>query len=146
MSESLHVNIEIDGFTRIHFEKRELKKAIRKGGNVVLKESRRLISSRAISGSGQFPGMDSGTMRKAIKVKVGSGGGYVRVMPYMTEEMRAKTMDKNGKSYFYPAFLYYGTSRGLRPRKDFMVAALDNKQAEIRAAISQALRDALRSA
>ena len=41
--------------------------------------------------------------------------------------------------YFYPAYLAVGTRRGLQPRKDFMEAALNNKQAEIRAAISASL-------
>ena len=126
-------------FNRLLFDKRELKAAIRKSGAVVRKEARRLISSRAISAAGEFPGYDSGAMSRAIKIKVGSGGGYVRVMPYRTAEMG------EGKNDFYPAYLFYGTRRGLQPRKDFMKAALDNKQAEIRAAISASLANSLRA-
>jgi hypothetical protein len=123
-------------FNRLLFDKRELKAAIRKSGAVVRAEARRLISSRAVSGAGEFPGYDSGAMSRAIKIKVGSGGGYARVMPYRTAQM--------GDDY-YPAYLFYGTRRGLQPRKDFMQAALDNKQAEIRAAISASLANSLRA-
>jgi hypothetical protein len=126
-------------FNRLLFDKRELKAAIRKSGAVVRAEARRLISSRAVSSTGEFPGYDSGAMSRAIKIKVGSGGGYVRVMPYKTTEMG------EGKNDFYPAYLFYGTRRGLQPRKDFMQAALDNKQAEIRAAISASLANSLRA-
>jgi hypothetical protein len=128
------VNIRIEGFDRILFKKTELKRAIRKGGGVVRQEARRLIARRAISAPGDFPGRDSGAMMRSIKVKVGSGGGYAKVMPYKTPEMG---------NDFYPAFLNYGTSNGLRPRKNFMVAALDSKQMQIRREISNALRRAL---
>jgi hypothetical protein len=134
---SLDIRITVDGFNRLLFDKRELKKAFRKGGAVVRKEARRLISSRAVSGAGELPGYDSGAMSRSIKVKAGSGGGYVKIMPYKTSEMG---------SDFYPAFLMIGTSRGLQPRKDFMVQALDNKQVEIRAAIHAALVNAIRTA
>ena len=128
------IRIDIDGFDRILFKKSELKRAIRKGGAVVRQESRRLIARRAISGAGEFPGRDTGAMMRSIKVKVGSGGGYAKVMPYKTSDMGDD---------FYPAFLFYGTSRGLEPRKNFMVAALDNKQAAIRAEIRRSLARAL---
>jgi hypothetical protein len=133
----IDVRITVDGFNRLRFDKRELKAAFRKGGAIVRKEARRLIASRAVSSAGAFPGYDSGAMSRSIKVKAGSGGGYVRIMPMKTSEMGAN---------FYPAFLMVGTSRGIRPRKDFMVQALDNKQAEIRAAITAALQNSIRAA
>ena len=131
-----NIRITVDGFDRFLFDKRELKAAIRKGGAVVRKEARRLIASRAISAAGEIPGYQSGAMSRSIKIKIGSGGGYARVMPTKTSEM--------GPAY-YPAFLMVGTRRGLRPRKDFMVKALDNKQSEIRAAITAALANAIRT-
>lgn len=132
----IDIRIDVDGINSIIFNKRELKSAFKKGGAVVRKESRRLIASKAISAAGQFPGYDTGAMSRSIKVKPGSGGGYVKIMPYKTSEM--------GKD-FYPAFLMVGTRRGLQPRKDFMVQALDNKQAEIKSAIRKALQDALQA-
>lgn len=127
------IRIQIDEFDRIIFNKREFKAAIRKGGGIVRTEARRLISRRAISAPRELPGYQSGAMSRSIRVKIGSGGGYAKVMPYKTAEMEK----------FYPAFLVLGTRRGLKPRKDFMVQALDNKQAEIRAAIRTSLQNAL---
>lgn len=142
----IDVKITVEGFTKIHFEKRELKTALRKGGAVVRTEARRLIASKAISGAGDLPGRATGAMQRSIKVNVGSGGGYARIMPYMTPEMRANTQSKKyPQGVFYPAFLMLGTRRGLKPRKDFMQQALDNKQLEIRSAITASLQNALRA-
>jgi len=83
-------------------------------------------------------------MARSIKVTVGSGGGYAKVMPYMTEEMRRNTTSKKDKKPdFYPAYLVYGTKRGLKPRKDFMGAALFNRRSFVRSAINAALKKAL---
>lgn len=133
---TLQFEASVEGFNRLTFEKRELKSAIRKSGALVRSEARRLIAKRAISKAGEFPGYDSGAMSRAIKVKSGSGGGYVKVMPYKTAEMG---------DHFYPAYLNYGTSHGLKPRKNFMTAALENKQFVIRHAISAALRKGIKA-
>lgn len=130
----LDATITVEGFDRIIFKKAELKRAIRFGGAVVRREARRLISRRAVSAAGEFPGRDSGAMMRSIRVKVGSGGGYAVVSPYKTAEMTGE---------FYPALLMSGTSHGLKPRKNFMKSALDNKQAVIRAAISASLAKSL---
>lgn len=129
--------IRVEGFDRIIYNKREIKAALRKGGAIVRSEARRLIASRAISDPGDFPGYDSGAMSQSIKVQAASGGGYVKIQPFKTAAMGAE---------FYPAFLAHGTSRGLRPRANFMETALENKREAIRAAITQALSDALTAA
>lgn len=142
----IDIRIDVDGINSIIFNKRELKSAFKKGGAVVRKESRRLIASKAISAAGQFPGYVTGAMSKSIKLTVGSGGGYVKVMPYMTPLMAQNSISKEyEEGIFYPAVLMAGNNRGLKPRKDFMVQALDNKQAEIKSAIRKALQDALQA-
>lgn len=129
------VSVKITGFDRIIFNKRELKAAIRKGGNEVKREAQRLISRKSVSMAGDFPGLRTGVMKKSIKVKLGSGGGYAKVMPYKTSGMKA----------FYPAFLNYGSSRGLKPRKNFMTAALDARRSQIQSAFSASLQNALKA-
>jgi hypothetical protein len=132
------ISIKVD--TRINlllFSKREIKAAMKMGGKVVQKEARRLISSRAVSAPGGLPGYDTGAMSKSIKVTTGSGGGYVKVMPYKTPAM--------GKDY-YPAYLVYGTKRGLKKRQDFMQVAFQSKQWMIRQAIRAAFLRSLRAA
>jgi hypothetical protein len=132
----LDVNIQVKGFNRLYFEKRELKAAIRLGGREVAKESRRLIANRAVSSPDDFPGYDTGAMSRAIKVKVGSGGLYAVVSPHKTAEM--------GGDY-YPAYLIYGTKRGLEKRKDFVVSALESKRQMVRMLIRRSLVKAIRS-
>lgn len=135
MAAEIDVKISIKpSITRLWFEKRELKAVIRKGGRVVQKEARRLIAHRAISKPDQFPGYDSGAMSKSIKVTVGSGGGYAKVMPHKTAAMED----------YYPAFLHYGTRRGLKPRKNYMTEALAKKQGAIKRAIRRALVGAIK--
>jgi hypothetical protein len=129
-------DVRIEGFNRLYFDKRLWKKAIRSGGTLVKDEARRLISRRAISAPGELPGIDSGAMRRSIRVKIGSGGGYAKIRPVKTSEMGPE---------FYPAFLIHGTSRGLRPRKDFMIEALNNKRDTIKAAMIASLQNSLRA-
>jgi len=141
------INIRVEGFSRIIYNNRELRKAIKAGGILVQREARRLVSSSAVSSAGDFPGKNSGALRRSIRMKVGSGGGYVTVAPRMTEEIRRNTTGPNdGKADFYPMFLHRGTSRGIQPRKDYMQTALDNKSYAIRGAIHRALQNALTTA
>ena len=112
------------------WDKKPLKKALREGAKIVQKESRRLIARRAISG----PGYDSGTLSRSIKVWVARSGMYARIQPKKTAEM---------KGDYYPAFLYYGTSRGLEKRANYMEEALKNQRNIIRQAIIRSLRDSL---
>lgn len=132
----LNIKINVKGHSSLFFDKKELKTAIRKGGGVVQKEARRLISSRAISGAGDLPGYDTGAMSRSIKIKVGSGGLYAVVSPHKTPEM--------GDDY-YPAFLIHGTSRGIEKRKDFIITALKNKNLAVRLALNASLIKSIRA-
>jgi len=126
-------SIKIEGFDRIIFKKTELKKALRTGGRIVQKSSRKMISKRSVSKEGEFPGRVSGEMSRSIKIKFGSGGGWVRIQPTNTANMRK----------YYPAFLIYGTKRGLKPRKNFMQSAMEQNQSIIKSGIFAALNNAL---
>ena len=131
--------IDIRIHTKINllwFDKREITKALKAGGKTIQKEARRLIANRAVSAPGEFPGYDSGAMSKAIAVRASSMGWYVKIMPYRTVAM--------GDDY-YPAYLYYGTSRGLKPRADFMEGAMARKRHAINRAIERALLKTLRT-
>ena len=132
----LDVNIQIKGFNRLYFDRRELKAAIRLGARAVIKESRRLVANRAVSGADDYPGYDTGAYSRAIKAKVGSGGLYAAVSPHKTAEM--------GGDY-YPAFLVYGTKRGIEKRKDPIVSGLKNKHSVVRLLIKRSLVNAIRA-
>jgi len=129
------VNVKLDGFSRVDFDKRKIRKTMRVLGRDVQKEARRLIARRAISGAGEFPGRDTGALWRAIKYKVSKPGFLVRVEPAKTAEMGPD---------FYPAFLLYGSKkRDLAARKNYMTTALENRRDVARVALRNALQDSL---
>lgn len=129
------VNVKIDGFSRIDFDRRPIRNAMRNIGRDMQREARKLVSRRAISGPGENPGRRTGATQRAIKYRVSRPGFLVRIAPFKTAEM--------GKD-FYPAFLHYGSEKNnLKPRKNYMVEALDNRADNTRNALRNALENAL---
>ena len=134
----MQVNATIIGHSRIDFDKRPVRKVLRVEARKIQREARRLVSRRAISDAGQNPGLETGTLRRAIDLRWGSGGWWVKVEPTTAR------IKLSGKMY-YPAVLYYGsTKRGIEPRANYMGTALDKRAAPARAAIRQALEQSLK--
>lgn len=147
----LEINETIIGHSRIDFDKAKIRRALRRLGADVRKEARRLVSRRAISGAGDYPGRGTGTLMRSIKAKVSRPGFMVRVAPYKTDAM--------GKD-FYPAFLDYGVTGlparkdrrsqpksgtwRIAPRKNYMIDALEAKRETVRATLRDALMDSLK--
>lgn len=116
----------------IDYDRKAMRRALVKGAAQIRKEARRIVSRRAISKPGEFPGMQTGALKRAIGiVSKGSKGGWVKV--------GVKTIKG---SDFYPAFLFYGTPT-LAKRGNFMVSALDTKRETVRDEIREALKNAL---
>lgn len=152
MAEGIGVHVRMVGHSRIDFDRKKVRKALRANGREVQKEARRLVSRRAVSGAGDDPGMQTGALRRSIKNKVSRSGFLVKVAPQKTSEMGA---------WFYPAFLYYGVRRGSKRTRDhrkkadtgsgwridkrgnYMAEALDRKRAGATKALESALKDAL---
>lgn len=118
----------------IDYDRAALRRALRSGAAQVTKESRRLVSRRAVSAAGEMPGQQTGRMKRAIGVvSRGRLGGWIKV--------GVRTIKG---SDFYPAFLFYGSPKtGLEPRANFPVQALDNKRETVRGEIRAALRNSL---
>lgn len=123
----LETNVTYQGFERIDFDRKKIRKTMVKLGRDVQKEARRLISRRAVSHPGEYPGLRTGEMRRSIKYKVSKPGFLVRIAPYKTERMKD----------FYPAFVYYGG------RKNYMTDALEHREANAREQLYLTLQDAL---
>lgn len=87
-----------DGFKFFDFEVKPLKAGLRAVGKEVAKESRKAVSKKAVSHPGEFPGMQSGQLKKAIKYKVSRSGRSVWVVATRPEEWKS----------YYPAFVVYG--------------------------------------
>lgn len=144
------VAAELTGFSRIDFDGRKIRKAIQTEGRAVQKAARRLVARRAVSGGGQYPGRATGTLQRAIKLRIFQSGFLAVLQPEKTAEMGAD---------YYPAFLHYGVTGQARrsdhraqaksgkwrvePRKNYMVDALVSRRERVRAALRSALQDAL---
>ena len=62
----VEVTVGLDFHKIIDYDKRQMRKALREGASQVRKEARRIVSRRAISAPGEFPGMQTGAMKRAI--------------------------------------------------------------------------------
>lgn len=128
----MQVHETIKGHSRIDFNKKRVRRAMRQAGGIVRKAARRLVSRRGVSGAGEYPGRDSGVLMRSIQVKVSRSGFMARVQPFKTAAMQE----------FYPAFLHYGTPT-MDERENFMVDALDSTQAATRSVIREGLFSSL---
>lgn len=132
--DGFRISVGLEGHKIIDYDRRGMRKALREGAAQVRKEARRLVSRRAISLPGEFPGERTGQLKKAIGiVSRGSKGGWIKI--------GVRTIPG---SIFYPAFLFYGSPKtGLAKRGNFMTAALSNKRDAVRGQIRGALKNAL---
>lgn len=141
------------GFRTIDYDPRELRKPLRKAGQDVRKIARKLISRRAVSEAGGFPGRDSGEMQRSLRVKMSRSGYSVAVYPTKTSRMQV----------YYPAFVVYG-HRGpgsetaeqarrhkkrpgekvAKPRKNFVEAAAKAYASTFQNEMTEALADAIK--
>lgn len=133
------INVRLAGFSRIDFNRAPVRKVLRAEGNLIRDVARGLVSSKGPSADGEFPGRDSGVLRRAIKSKTLRGGFAVAVRPEKTARM--------GK-YYYPAFLLHGVKKrrgkplnpGLKPRADYMVEGLARRRSPATEAIRSAMQ------
>jgi hypothetical protein len=141
---------EFDSYGKLDFDKKEIRKAMRRAGALVRGEGRKLVSKRGVSEKGQYPGLRTGRLRRSITARVSRAGFLVKIEPKKTADMKA----------FYPAFLWYGVRRGakrgkshrkqdatgawrIEPRTNYMVDALANRADEVRSILRRAFADAL---
>ena len=130
----LRLFVGLDFHQAIDFDGKHLRRALVNGARAVRKEARTLVARRIVSQPGEFPGQQSGALRRAIGViGRGSKGGWIKV------GVRAIP-----GSFYYPAVLFYGSpKRHIAARGNFMTAALAHKSEEIRDQVRSALRHAL---
>lgn len=130
----METHVKLQGHSRIDFRASGVRKSMRKAGRVVTKEARRLVSRRAISGPGEYPGRDSGELRRSIEAKVSRSGFLVNIRHKKTAAMDA----------FYPAFLHYGSKENnLEPRGNYIVDALERRDREVRGIVLDGLAGSL---
>lgn len=148
-----------EGFDRsADFDKREVRKAMRKAGTLVVREARKLVAKRGPSAAGDYPSRRTGALSKAIRAKVSRSGFMVRIEP--------KTGTSVPASDPYFAYLHYGVRRGgsktgsanrrkdhraqrsgpyrIQPRGNYMADGLQNQAGAVRGLLSAALAAGLR--
>lgn len=151
----------IAGHSTIDFDKRTVRKAMRAIGIDVRRTARRMVSRRAVSKPGEYPGRDTGALMRSIRYRVSNPGFLVRIAPMTIE----------GANSFYPAILAYGVRSGatrrnnhraqsyvrkrrpdvvitgtdwrLEPRANYMADALAQREAHIQSVLRTALYGAL---
>lgn len=128
------LDVGLDFHKVIDYDRKAMRAALRAGAKPIIKEARRLVARRAVSGAGDFPGSETGRLKRAIGVvSTGSKGGWIKV--------GVKSIPG---SIFYPAFLFYGSPKtGLARRGNFVTAALAAKREEVRGPIRAALAQSL---
>lgn len=119
----------------IDYDRKAMRRALVKGAAEIRKAARRMVSRNAISTAGEFPGADTGTLKRAIGViGRGSKGGWIKIGVRKTATMKA----------FYPAFLFYGSKKtGLAARQNYITAALEEKRETVRSNIRGSLQNSL---
>ena len=128
------VHAEISGFSRVDFDKKKIRKALRIEGRAVQKIARKLASKKLLDSNGSYPAKQTGRLVRSIKVKVSRPGFLVKIAPQKMADMKD----------FYPAFLFYGSKKiNLAPRQNYMTDALDARRESARSAILNALQGAL---
>lgn len=133
------------------FDPKVLKPSFRKMGREVAKIVRKLVSQKGVSRANQYPGMDTGQLRRTTRVRVSRSGFSVAIKA-----------DGKGLTPFYPAFVYYGHraphtdskqqhgktrvgKKVVAPRKNWIVDAVEmygkqRYQAEMRAIMESAIK------
>lgn len=151
-----------DNFMRDAFDKRKIRKAMRKVGQVVGRRAQlNFILARGEDG---YPLNRTGTTLESIKPKVSRSGFLVKIAPRKTSSMKE----------FYPAYLNYGVRKGARvrglgpgrgrrargaradlvaarrngdwriaPRTNYMTDALEDEQSTVQDILSKAFAESL---
>lgn len=126
--------VTFEGFTNIPqmaFNKKAMRKAYRDAGRVIQRDAKKRISyKRAIY---DYPAKRKGGLHKSLIVKMSRSG--------MTAIVQHKTIP--GSKYFYPAFLHYGTKRGLKPRGNYILDALEDRRSDAISIVKKGLLEAL---
>lgn len=91
-----------DSYTRLDFNKRKIRAAMRKAGRVVAAAAQMNIA--LARGSDNYPVSRTGELVRSIDPKVSRSGFMVKIMPTKT----------GGMAEYYPAYLYYGVRQGGR--------------------------------
>ena len=117
-------------------DKKIIKAGLRQASRIVQQTSKRLITSKRRSKPGEYPGRDTGLMRRNVKV----------VMSKRPTRLWSRVEVSTLKdSFFYPAVLAAGSEkRNILPRRNFIGDALEQTKDQTSRIIENALVKSLK--
>jgi hypothetical protein len=138
MQASLELNVRLAGFSRIDYDKRPIRKQLRLQGNLLRDAARALVSRKGRSKAGEYPGRQTGLLRRSIGTRVLRGGLAVLVEP------RRKVLQtkRSYRDAAYPFILAAGTDH-MQPRDDYVSEALKRRSDVATSALRATLESAL---
>jgi len=127
------INVTLGRWKTIDFDKKPIRKVVRRAGQDVQKTARRLVNRKGkVSKAGEYPGRRTGELFRSIRSK--QRNPFVAIIrPNKTAAMKA----------YYPLFLLKGT-KNLDPRGDVFGDALEAETPQIVPKLQTALADALK--
>lgn len=139
---ALQVNVRLVGFSRIDYNKAEVRKALRSEAALVAKAAKPLVSKRGTSRTGAYPGRRTGLLRRALaayKPENNKSGMALVISPRRKLLEAARGTADAG----YPWMLRVGSEKaGYGWHKDYVRTAFLQR----RAAATETLRVALQNA
>ena len=143
---------ETDNFVSYDFDRRSVRKSMRRAAKVVRDRSRRLVN---VTGKrNNYPSRRTGALANSIRSRLSRSGFLARIAPEKTSRMKA----------FYPAYLHYGVKnnplrgaerakarrRGtlsgtwrIKPRNNYMVDALRSSTRTVKEILIKGFKEAL---
>ena len=147
----LHIS-ETDNFVKYDFDRKIVRKTMRRAAALVRSRSKQLLNAKRKRGN--YPRKRTGTLVKSIRTKLSKSGFMARIAPEKID----------GMEEFYPAFLYYGVKdnplkgterararrRGqlsgpwrVKPRDNYMVDALQSRSQKVKEILIKGFEEAL---
>lgn len=126
-----YMHIEgFDQFGREIFDKKEIRKGMRRAGRVVTRRAQ--LNLALARGQNNYPVNRTGRTVESITFKVSRSGFLVKIAPRKTPDMPE----------YYPAYLHYGVKQGARVRG--LESGKRRKKGERAAAVAQRANGAWR--
>ncbi len=120
------------GLNALDFDRKTVMGALRQQARKIQKASKQLVSAKGPSQPGQYPGRDSGKMRKFIKVHAS------KKKTKLWTRVQVDTLPD--EKFWYPSVLNYGSSkRNIQPRRNAIVNAGEMNATEAQNAIADAM-------
>lgn len=127
--------VKLTQFQLWDFDLTKLSDGLSEQGKLIRRDARRLVARAAVSKAGEYPGKDSGLLRKTISFKKFRNQQGV----YITHKM------KSGQ-YRYPFALVNGSPEtGLEPRADYIADTFEDRKIYVQQMLRNAMRKSFKA-